>query len=686
MCGDGACNGTETCATCPRDCGVCPPVSAANDEYWVSAGTTLAVAAPGVLGNDTVAAGLPAPEAALVSGPAHGALTFNADGSFVYAASNGWHGEDSFSYQAVSATNVSLVATVAVTVVALARESDPVVLVGSNLTALIGVPVARVAGFRWTNGWEQVPVQVDQRKPVDMAEPYNLLIPYQLTGITNVAYADTNTYTGGPTTTNFDADDELVFMAKDTGMKALPTATLPAHVVAGTGLELTVSDPNAGTKGYVYLWRSDGTLSPGAGRKYVNYTFNLLSGSYKPHYQINTGPNAESSVVSNGVWRTKFRDTWRNEELNIYADGASGVDILDRHRLGFSSEPPSDCFLNETNLCATRRTFYANKDGPVRGIRSYMGMGNANGYTERDHFFYERRQDVVTYWRSATRLAFLDVYDYSLAAVGMTYRCNLRTVGVPVDGVADTIECGRPRWEMVSGAQGTVIVAHRVDTDVPGFTYRNYYADREWYAQCAGDSYEIACSGLYVTNQTPNLSPQTNPTNHLTFTRVVYYEGPRQGLATAQARWVQANSPLLASAAGYVPGDTDGDGLPDAWEQAVFAGLSHTGVEDYDGDGCSNWAEYVAGTDAKAATNRLVLQVARAADEVVVWFVALEATGAGYDGLKRFYALERRGALESGGWAAVAGCEKVAGAGQTVMVPAAEGEQGFYRLKVWLGP
>jgi len=43
--------------------------------------------------------------------------------------------------------------------------------------------------------------------------------------------------------------------------------------------------------------------------------------------------------------------------------------------------------------------------------------------------------------------------------------------------------------------------------------------------------------------------------------------------------------------------DTDGDGLPDAWEYLYFGNLSQTAAGDYDGDGISNIDEYHNGTD-----------------------------------------------------------------------------------------
>ena len=91
-----------------------PPV-AVDDSYSTPFGQTLNVAAPGVLANDVN----PQPgsmTAVLVAGPAHGALTLNANGSFTYTPQAGYQGADSFTYRANNGQQ-SNVATVRITVV-----------------------------------------------------------------------------------------------------------------------------------------------------------------------------------------------------------------------------------------------------------------------------------------------------------------------------------------------------------------------------------------------------------------------------------------------------------------------------------------------------------------------------------------------------------------------------------------
>jgi hypothetical protein len=89
---------------------------AVNDSYNVREAGTLSVPAPGTLTNDSDPGARPL-TAVLVAGPAHGALTLNADGSFAYTPDASYTGTDSFSYKANNGLVDSNVATVTITVV-----------------------------------------------------------------------------------------------------------------------------------------------------------------------------------------------------------------------------------------------------------------------------------------------------------------------------------------------------------------------------------------------------------------------------------------------------------------------------------------------------------------------------------------------------------------------------------------
>jgi VCBS repeat-containing protein len=93
------------------------PPAATDDAYSTAEDTPLTIAAPGVLGNDTD------PDsstltAAVVTGPGHGTLTLNANGSFTYTPAANFNGEDSFTYRASDGTLGSNPATVRLTVTA----------------------------------------------------------------------------------------------------------------------------------------------------------------------------------------------------------------------------------------------------------------------------------------------------------------------------------------------------------------------------------------------------------------------------------------------------------------------------------------------------------------------------------------------------------------------------------------
>ena len=88
---------------------------AAPDSYSVNENQTLNVSAPGVLANDTDPLGRTL-QAVLVQSPAHGTLTLQSNGSFVYVSATNYSGPDSFTYVAKAGSNQSATALVSITV------------------------------------------------------------------------------------------------------------------------------------------------------------------------------------------------------------------------------------------------------------------------------------------------------------------------------------------------------------------------------------------------------------------------------------------------------------------------------------------------------------------------------------------------------------------------------------------
>jgi VCBS repeat-containing protein len=118
---------------------------AAIDAYAASFGQTLDIAAAGVLGNDIDADG-DALTASLVSGPAHGTLTLNPDGSFAYTPDADITADltDSFTYVANDGTADSAPATVTIDVAIGADTYDNLAASAAPALYMLGAASATV--------------------------------------------------------------------------------------------------------------------------------------------------------------------------------------------------------------------------------------------------------------------------------------------------------------------------------------------------------------------------------------------------------------------------------------------------------------------------------------------------------------------------------------------------------------
>lgn len=258
------------------------------------------------------------------------------------------------------------------------RPDDPVVVTGAGTPGLVGAAPGDVVAFAWSGSWQQIPVQVDERKLFDLRAAYPA--PFDCAGNTlcyvpfstpaKLRYADPSTLVGADTDPALDANDEIAFMAKDTGAAA-GAALDPAGTVAGSRVEVKVSDSLDGGVGHAYLFRQDGTLDPSAGRQYVSYSLSLTSGAYPGTYRFAAGTNPESSTVVTPYYSLAFIDRWRESQLRVLRGAATGADILDRTESQFS---PDYCGRNTLTFAGGEGAFLANRSGPVRAIRAYLGQ------------------------------------------------------------------------------------------------------------------------------------------------------------------------------------------------------------------------------------------------------------------------------------------------------------------------
>lgn len=119
--------------------------SSVDDAFTASGNTPLNVPAPGVLGNDSDNGG-GAMTALLVTAPANGTATLNADGSLVYAPALNFLGVDTFTYRAATVHGAGSVATVSMTVVPPTTMQAPTGLVvdsvvGNRVTVRFVAPL-----------------------------------------------------------------------------------------------------------------------------------------------------------------------------------------------------------------------------------------------------------------------------------------------------------------------------------------------------------------------------------------------------------------------------------------------------------------------------------------------------------------------------------------------------------------
>lgn len=466
------------------------------------------------------------------------------------------------------------------------RPDDPVVMTGAQLPKLLGGAPHHVVGFSWDgSAWHQIPVQVDERDLVSPGQiyhvpasdyptlhgtttPYKVLVYTPPTTLTT-GYTSSPTYTPADSDPTLDANDEVSFLAYDTGQKAGAGAGTPAGVDASTRQLVTAADPlTGGSAGYVYLFHSDTLTGGSAGSSGVAYTFSLDSGSYLDTYKMgpdslapngNWGYNPEHSTVVTDSYSQSLTDRWENTGLAIIRVGADGSDLLDRSRYfvtGLGCQRTENTFDGGDQ---GKGAFIVNIGGPVRAIRSSMGANSFLFTVVTDTFYPSREDTTINLVGHAGMPGFASADDLTTGLTGMTYTDSANTA-IPIDGVLDNVTpytattgpgSTIASWQLIQGSAGSLVTIRTLDTDISGLTVRTVYSDRSLAYPCTGDTSDWGVNGLEI-NASAGGVPITDPTlasNAATFVshRIRYMESPYFEPAKAPSLLAGAQNPIATS-------------------------------------------------------------------------------------------------------------------------------------------
>lgn len=332
------------------------------------------------------------------------------------------------------------------------RSAEPVVIAGRAVRALQGAVTSQLFLYAYSAGdWIQIPMQVDEVTPLGA---YSAEVGM------------------------LDANDEIVFMAKDLGDQAPPGSPITASLPTGPGwYEIAVSDPLSPSQtGWAYLVQST-ELTP---------TYGDLVGFDLGFHRIYT----DRYIMGLGV-------TFPG--IDFLMLGGSGVEILDRNKVRVYCQVPFVCPRTEDSLPPVPDGLI--KDGPVRVILrdgqmlAYEAMVRwASSYT------------VPKTFRGDVELS----TDFNSVVSGTTYYNAVVTAGLTVDGKPDLVPAEPlSSWWQLSTPNGTVIQV--ADTAAIGGSKSNYYLDDSTYdASDTGDRVHYGDTGIRISGPTWPVSYTVN--------------------------------------------------------------------------------------------------------------------------------------------------------------------------------
>jgi VCBS repeat-containing protein len=534
-----------------RSANAAPP-NAVNDSYSTTLNTTLTIAAPGVLANDTDADGN-ALTATLTNNATHGTVALSPNGSFTYTPNREFTGTDTFKYRARDSTGQqSGTATVTITV---SSPNVPPVAVNDSYTTNedtpLNVPAKGVLG-------NDTDANGDSLTAALVGNVSHGTLTLNANG--SFAYAPAANYNGS---------DSFTYHAND-GSQNSNTATVTITITPVNDPPVAVNDSYSTPKGAVLTVNatsgvlandtdvdgntltaavvsnpSHGTLALNANGSFTYTPAAGYSGSDSFTYHANDGTvNSNTATVSITVTFTDSPPVAVNDAYST--PSGTALTVPAKGVLANDSDPDGD---------ALTAAVVAN---PSHGSLTLVGTGAftytpAAGYTGADSFTY-RANDGTLNSNVATVAINVTKVNTPPVAVNDSYSTNEDTVlNVPAKGVLanDTDADGDALTAVfpTNPSHGTLTL----NTD-GSFTYKPtlLYSGPDSFTYRANDG---------AANSNPaTVSITVVPVNHAP-------------VAVSDSYTTVENTPLTVPAKGVLANDTDVDG--DALTAILVTGPAH---------------------------------------------------------------------------------------------------------------
>lgn len=338
----------------------------------------------------------------------------------------------------------------------LPRPFTPVVFQAGELP-FVGEAIDSLVLYRYTpaEGWTRIPFQIDEVNNANgKYEPEDGVI---------------------------DANDELVFMARDAGSPAEGDGNFAPEAGVDRRWKIEVHDPLSATTAYVYLFKKTGNEAEVDG--YMGYTADAA------------GAGADT-ILTSGYVQGHGQTGWI-ESVQIVQNGSIGADIVDRQKLRVKGTIRIPFFNQEYEANEAESLEFDSvrvQVGPVRIFRRlflrlippFQGLPPIHADLEFQYFPYSsivsaKNAEIDS---AIANLAGIELIrqsiDLNAQATGMQFYNDSNLVGITVDGVADTPKRGIPvspeiAFLAVNGAQGMLL--NIIEVPALGDSQQLYYHD-----------------------------------------------------------------------------------------------------------------------------------------------------------------------------------------------------------------